>query len=95
MVAKGYNKKMANFVGTKESPRVTELFKKAFEKASEALPEYEQDLFAQWLLDAIESDARLWDVALESNPTRLKALVDQALADIDEGRIEPLDLDKL
>ena len=83
------------FVAHKESPHMTPLFKKAFEKAGRELPDYEQDVFAQWLLEAIESDERRWDAALESNPTKLKALVDEALADIHAGRSEILDPNKL
>ena len=80
---------------------MTELFRKAFERASEEFPDYEQDEFARWLLDAIESDERRWDAAFWEGPAsasaspRLKKLVDQALADIREGRTEPLDLTKL
>jgi hypothetical protein len=47
---------------------MTELLKKAFEKASEKLPDYEQDEIAQWLLNAIEADEHRWDVAL-SDPS--------------------------
>ena len=76
---------------------MTPLFKKAVEKASEELPDYEQDIFAQWLLDAIESEERRWDAVLndpsDNNP--LSKLVNEALADIREGRTEPLDPNKL
>ena len=76
---------------------MTPLFKRAVEKASEELPDYEQDIFAQWLLDAIESEERRWDAALDdpgsNNP--LTKLVNEALADIREGRTEPLDPNKL
>jgi len=35
---------------------MTELLKKAFEKAARELPEYEQDEIGRWLLDVIEMD---------------------------------------
>ncbi len=75
---------------------MTQLLKKAFEKVSEEFSDSEQDEFAQWLLQAIEADDQLWDAALsDPNSSRMKKLVDQALADIREGRTEPLDPNKL
>ena len=76
---------------------MTELFKKAVERASEEFADHEQDEFARWLLHCLESDDdRRWDAALR-DPTnhKLSELVNQALADIREGRTEPLDLKKL
>ncbi len=75
---------------------MTELLRRAMERVAAEFPEYEQDEFAKWLLNAIESDEHRWDAAL-NDPTspRLKRLVDQALSDIREGRTEPLDLNKL
>ena len=65
-------------------------------KAGDVFSDLEQDQFAQRLLDAIEADERQWDATLnDPTDTRLKKLVDQALADIREGRTEPLDLKKL
>jgi hypothetical protein len=37
---------------------MSELLKQAFEKAAAELPDYEQDEFARWLLNVIESDER-------------------------------------
>jgi len=87
---------MASAFSSAKSPRATELLVKAFEKIVEVFPDYEQDEFARWLLDAIEADDRRWDAALSdpANP-KLKALVEQALDDIREGRTEPLDPNKL
>jgi hypothetical protein len=91
------SKNMPKLVANKESPHMTPLFKKAFERASEELHDYEQDILAQWLLDVIESEERRWDTALnnpsDNNP--LNKLVNEALADIREGRTEPLDPNKL
>jgi hypothetical protein len=88
---------MPKLVANKESPHMTPLFKKAVEKASEELADHEQDVFAQWLLSAIESEERRWDAALNDPSGRnpLTMLVDEALADIREGRTEPLDPNKL
>jgi len=88
---------MSKSVANKESPHMTPLFKKAVEKASKELADHEQDLFAQWLLDAIESDERRWDAALNdrSGDNPLTVLVNEALADIREGRTAPLDPNKL
>jgi hypothetical protein len=75
---------------------MTALLKKAFEKASEELPDYEQDILAQRLIDAIDSEEAKWDAALNDTSTdRLATLVNEALAEIREGRAEPLDPDKL
>jgi hypothetical protein len=91
------SKNMPKLVANKESPHMTPLFKKAIEKASEELADYEQDIFARWLLDAIESEERRWDAALNdpSGKNPLSILVNEALADIREGRTEPLDPNKL
>jgi len=79
-----------------KSSRTTELFVKAFQRASEVFPDYEQDEFARWLLDAIENDDRRWDAVLDDlNNPKLKTLVEQARAAIREGRTEPLDPKKL
>ena len=75
---------------------MTALLKKAFEKMSDEFSDSEQDEFAQWLLTAIEADEKRWDAAFsDPNDSRMKKLVDQALADIREGRTEPLDPNKL
>lgn len=90
---------MARFVKNKESPpRMTVLFKHAFEKAAEEFPAYEQDEFARWLLEAIESDEKRWDAAFSAaNPdvTKLHRLVEKARERIRAGQTEPLDLKKL
>jgi hypothetical protein len=90
---------MANFVGNKESPRMTELFKKAVEKAAEEFPDYEQDEFGRWLLEAIESDERQWDLMFShANPAaldKLNELVRKARERIRKGQTEALDLKKL
>jgi hypothetical protein len=74
---------------------MTELFRRAFERAAEELPEYEQDEFANWLLRALESDEKQWDAAFAQSGPVLDRLEAQALEDIKTGRAEPLDPDKL
>ncbi len=74
---------------------MTELLRQAFEKAAQRLPEHEQDEFARWLLDAIESDERGWDAAFAGTPDKLKRLTTRALEDFRAGRTEPLDPEKL
>lgn len=73
---------------------ITELLKRAFQKAAE-LPECEQDALAESLIQAIESDARSWDAAFESSVEKLDKLAEQALADYRAGRAKPLDPEKL
>jgi hypothetical protein len=86
---------MAKVVVKKAAPRMTELFRRAFERAAEELPEYEQDEFANWLLRTLESDEKRWDAAFAQSGRVLDRLEAQALEDIKSGRAEPLDPDKL
>jgi hypothetical protein len=74
---------------------MTDLLKRAFEKAAQELPEYEQDAIGRWLLDAIENEEKRWDAAFARSPEKLDRLEQQALDDIKAGRTEPLDPDKL
>jgi len=72
----------------------TNLLRQAFDKASE-LAENGQDVLAHFLIQAIESDARLWDAAFARSVKKLDKLAEQALEDHRVGRTEPLDPDKL
>jgi hypothetical protein len=72
---------------------MTDLLKRAFEKASE-LPEHEQNELAAMLMDAIDCDHR-WDVAFTKDPTKLERMADKALDDVRAGRSAPIDPDKL
>lgn len=78
-----------------ESPHMTDLFKRAVEKAAQEFPDYQQDEFALWLLEVIESDEKQWDAAFAQSSHVLDRLENQALEDIKAGRTEPLDPDKL
>jgi hypothetical protein len=73
---------------------MSELLAKVFKKVSEELPEPEQDAFAEWLLQLIENDERLWDAQFAVSADKLEKLADKALAEYTEGRTEALDLGK-
>ena len=74
---------------------MSELLAKVFKRVSEELPEYEQDAFAEWLLQLIENDERLWDAQFASSADKLETLADRALVEYAEGRTEALDPAKL
>jgi hypothetical protein len=57
------------------------------------LPESEQDAIAAWLMEEIESERR-WSESFERSADLLSQLADEALADLHEGRTEPLDPDR-
>ena len=74
---------------------MTNLLEQAFKIASE-LPEEQQDMLAQILLDELESE-RVWD-ELFSRPESeelLNRLAEETLADYKAGLTEPLDLEDL
>lgn len=74
---------------------MTELLEKAFQKAAEKLPDYEQDALGTQLLAMIETDDQQWDAAFARSTDKLAVLANHALQEYYEGRTEPLDLDKL
>jgi hypothetical protein len=53
---------------------MTDLLKRAFEKAAQELPEHEQDAIGRWVLDAIENEEKLWDTAFARSPEKLDRL---------------------
>ncbi len=74
---------------------MTNLLQHAFNVASE-LPEEQQDMVAQVLLDEMESE-RKWD-ELFSRPESeelLNRMAEETLADYEEGLTEPLNLEDL
>jgi hypothetical protein len=73
----------------------TALLKKAFDKAAEEMPEFEQDEFARWLLKTLESDDRQWEVAFARSPETPQRLAGRARETFLSGRAEPLDPKKL
>ena len=74
---------------------MTDLLKRAFQKASDELPEDEQDELGRWLLSAIESDERRWDEVFARSRDKLGRLAQEASEDFRSGRTKPLDPDKL
>ena len=72
---------------------MTELLEEAFAKAAR-LPDHEQDAFARWLMDELESKQR-WSRAFETSQGRLAELAREALEDNLADRTEPLDPDRL
>ncbi len=72
---------------------MTDLLEKAFSKAAR-LPDDEQDAFARWLLDEIESERR-WSRSFETSQRQLANLAREALKEDLAGRTEPLDPDRL
>ena len=72
---------------------MTQLLEKAFEKASE-LPEEEQDAFAGFILEELESERR-WEQAFSQSQDELERLADEALEEHDAGNSEKLDRGEL
>ena len=72
---------------------MTELLKKAFEKASQLSPS-EQDALASVLLEEIEGEHR-WDASLENSRDPLATLADAALKEHRSGATKPLNSDTL
>jgi hypothetical protein len=72
---------------------VTELLEEAFAKVAR-LPDHEQDAFARWLMDELESERR-WSRAFETSQGQLAELAREALEDDLADRTEPLDPDRL
>ena len=73
---------------------VTELLKKAFERASEELPDHEQDEIGRSLLKLIEQDERDWETTFAQSLPKLERLAKKAMADYESGLSEPLDIKK-
>ena len=72
---------------------MTELLEEAFAKVAR-LPDHEQDAFAHWLMDELESERR-WSRAFETSQGRLSELAREALEDHLADRTEPLDPHRL
>ncbi len=72
---------------------MTDLMEKAIAELSR-LPESEQDVMAQWILDELEDEAR-WDRAFSESLPQLEKLGRKALEDYRAGRTYDLDPDKL
>jgi hypothetical protein len=69
------------------------LLKKAFDEASK-LPDVEQNALAKWLLAELAAERR-WDKLFAESEDVLAKLADEAARADDQGKTEPLDLEKL
>lgn len=72
---------------------MTDLLEKAFAKAAR-LPDDEQDAFARWVMDELESE-RHWPRSFETSQRQLANLAREAHAEDLAGQTEPLDPDRL
>jgi len=72
---------------------MTKLLKEAFAEASK-LPESEQNVFAEWLLEELASERR-WGKAFAGSHEALTHLAYEALAEQRDGRTQVLEPDKL
>jgi hypothetical protein len=74
---------------------MTDLLRRAFEKAARELSDDEQDEMGRRLLELIESDEKRWDEAFARSGEQLDRLAEEALEDFRAGRTTPLDPEKL
>jgi hypothetical protein len=74
---------------------MTDLLRRAFEKAAQELSDGEQDEMGRRLLELIESDEKRWDEAFARSGEQLDRLAEDALEDFRAGRTTPLDPEKL
>ena len=72
---------------------MTDLLEEAFAKAAR-LHDEDQDAFARWLMDELESERR-WSRSFETSQRQLANLAREALEEDLVGRTEPLDPDRL
>ncbi len=72
---------------------MTELLTKAFKKASR-LPIADQDAFAEWILDELESESK-WDKLFSDSADILEKLADEALKEDEEGKTKSLKINSL
>ena len=72
---------------------MTEILKKAFEKASQ-LPADEQDRFGAWMLEELSSEER-WNELFSRSQDMLAKMADEAIAEHNAGKTLPLDPDNL
>jgi hypothetical protein len=72
---------------------IVTLLEKAFTKISK-LPEEQQEVFTQWILDELEDEAR-WDRAFANSLPQLEKLGKKALADFKAGKTIELNPDEL
>jgi len=67
---------------------MTHLLKQAFAKAAK-MPQTQQDAFARWVLDELDSEKR-WTKAFAKSQGVLAHLADRALNEFAQGKTRPL-----
>jgi hypothetical protein len=67
---------------------MTHLLKRAFAKASK-MSQSQQDIFARWVLDELDSEKR-WKKAFAKSQGVLTHLAEQALKEFARGKTKPL-----
>ncbi len=72
---------------------MTKLLEKAFKKASK-LPYVEQNAFAKWVLEELESEKK-WEKSFAESEDILDALADEAIGAHGRGETKTLDTSKL
>lgn len=72
---------------------MTRLLEKAFQEASE-LSEADQDDFAEFILDELESERR-WEHAFKDSQDELERLAEEALEEHEAGSSQELDPNRL
>lgn len=72
---------------------MTKLFQQVVGKVSQ-LPDTEQDAIERLVLDEMESDRR-WTDLLAKSPKTLERLADEAWAEHEAGKSEPLDPERM
>ena len=72
---------------------MTKLLEKVLSEASK-LPDSEQEAFAEWRLEELESELR-WQQAFAKSPDLLARMADEALAEHRAGRTQKLDPETL
>ena len=72
---------------------MTEAVERAFAKVSK-LPDDQQEAFAQWILEELESEES-WAKSFEKSQDILTMLADKALKDFRDGKTHELDVDSL
>ena len=72
---------------------MTQLLESAFKKIS-SLPEIEQNIYAKFIIDEMESELA-WGSAFSESEDVLEEMANEALKDFDSKDTEKLDIDKL
>ena len=74
---------------------VNQLLKLAFEKAAQTMSEAEQELFAQWLLAALDRETRSFNYDFAVSSHKLASMAAEVLHELPGGQSESLDIEKL